>query len=97
MKAGERSSGLKRAHFCDLFKPVNSPHQADPFIAELVSRNASQTDQLKPQQTSILTRRMHGHDVDVISRVKGKKSHLRLFKNKKEVQFENYGKSEQYD
>jgi hypothetical protein len=64
---------------------LSSLRRADPFIAELVSLNTGQTSQIKPQQTSILTRRMHGRDGDAVSRVKGKSIQPAFFKNRKGV------------
>jgi hypothetical protein len=62
---------------------LSSLQQADPFIAEPVSLNADQNDQVKPNEISVLTRRMHGHDGAVISRAKGKKPQPAFSKNKR--------------
>ena len=56
---------------------------ADPFIAEPVFLNAGQNSQLKPNETSVSTRRMRGHDGDAFSRAKGKKRQAAFFQNRR--------------
>ena len=61
---------------------LSSLESADPFTAEPVSLNAGQTDRERLNWTSVLTRRMHGHDEEKVLQAKGKSNQIAFFKDK---------------
>ena len=63
-------------------RSLSSLAPVDPFTAEPVSQNATQTAQVRPNYPSVLTRRIHGHGGDMVSRAEGKNAQPAFFKNK---------------